>query len=284
MEKLPLPVATWRTEEGPKEDISQLSDQELLGWSKEELVRRLRSAETRRMSAMLDHSNLMRNVNRRLQQHLGEIRELKEVNRRLQQDNEELRDLCCFLDDERQKGRCVSRQWQRLGRYGCALLRTELPVCLRRLQELETRQEELLKELCVLLDEERGPAGPQGAPPPRDLGDGSSASSTGSTDGPDRPDRPQHERQPAGGAADRLPEQHPGAEPSRPVGPHRCSDSTGGPEPEGTSACSASRGHRKPAGDELSPQHCSIYSALISASCCTTACRSVKLWDSFDAS
>ncbi|KAB5581971.1 hypothetical protein PHYPO_G00181780 [Pangasianodon hypophthalmus] len=39
--------------------------------------------------------------------------------------------------------------------------------------------------------------------------------------------------------------------------------------------------------EELSPHHRSIYSgmnALLSAGCCTTSCRSVKLWDSFDAS
>lgn len=54
-----------------------MSDEELLKWSKEELIRSLRRAEAEKMSAMLDHSNLIREVNRRLQLHLGEIRGLK---------------------------------------------------------------------------------------------------------------------------------------------------------------------------------------------------------------
>jgi hypothetical protein len=59
------------------EDLSTVSDEELLQWSKEELIRSLRRAEAEKVSAMLDHSNLIREVNRRLQLHLGEIRGLK---------------------------------------------------------------------------------------------------------------------------------------------------------------------------------------------------------------
>ena len=59
------------------EDLSKVSDEELLQWSKEELIRSLRRAEAEKVSAMLDHSNLIREVNRRLQLHLGEIRGLK---------------------------------------------------------------------------------------------------------------------------------------------------------------------------------------------------------------
>ena len=59
------------------EDLSKVSDEELLQWSKEELIRCLRRAEAEKVSAMLDHSNLIREVNRRLQLHLGEIRGLK---------------------------------------------------------------------------------------------------------------------------------------------------------------------------------------------------------------
>lgn len=61
----------------PAEDLSKVSDEELLKWTKEELIRSLRKAEAEKMSAMLDHSNLIREVNRRLQLHLGEIRGLK---------------------------------------------------------------------------------------------------------------------------------------------------------------------------------------------------------------
>ncbi|XP_042636498.1 coiled-coil domain-containing protein 85A [Orycteropus afer afer] len=190
------------------DDLSKVSDEELLQWSKEELIRSLRRAEAEKVSAMLDHSNLIREVNRRLQLHLGEIRGLKDINQKLQEDNQELRDLCCFLDDDRQKGKRVSREWQRLGRYTAGVMHKEVALYLQKLKELEVKQEEVvkenmeLKELCVLLDEEKG-AGCAGsrcsidsqaslcqltastAAYVRDVGDGSSTSSTGSTDSPD---------------------------------------------------------------------------------------------------
>lgn len=147
----------------------------------------------------------------------------QDVNQKLQEDNQELRDLCCFLDDDRQKGKRVWREWQRLGRYSANVLRKEVAVYLQKLQELEQRQAEVLrenlelKEVCLMLEEERataaaaaGGGGGQGsgvggrrssvdsqssssqqgggAPAPgllRDVGDGSSTSSTGSTDGPE---------------------------------------------------------------------------------------------------
>lgn len=40
---------------------------------------------------------------------MAELRGLKEANQRLSDDNQELRDLCCFLDDDRQKGRKLAR-------------------------------------------------------------------------------------------------------------------------------------------------------------------------------
>lgn len=63
--------------ESPAEDISGLSDEELLNWTKEDLVRRLRRSEADKMSVMMDHGNLIREVNRSLQLHLNEIRGLK---------------------------------------------------------------------------------------------------------------------------------------------------------------------------------------------------------------
>ncbi|XP_037321018.2 coiled-coil domain-containing protein 85A-like isoform X2 [Pungitius pungitius] len=217
--------------EKPAEDISKMSDEELLKWGKEELVRWLRRAEAGKRSAIMDHGNLMREVNRRLQQHLNEIRSLKDVNQKLQEDNQELRDLCCFLDDDRQKGKRVSREWQRLGRYSAGLMRKDVSIYLQKLKELEQRQVEVvrenleLKEVCLMLDEERAAAivggGGEGGgghggpgrrssfdsqssqsqlggslPAPgllRDLGDGSSTSSAGSTDSPDNPHfKPSH--------------------------------------------------------------------------------------------
>uniref|UniRef100_A0A3B4F6Y2 Coiled-coil domain-containing protein 85A-like n=1 Tax=Pundamilia nyererei TaxID=303518 RepID=A0A3B4F6Y2_9CICH len=209
--------------ESPAEDISGLTDEELLKWTKEDLVRRLRRSEADKMSVILDHGNLIREVNRSLQLHLNEIRGLKDINQKLQEDNRELRDLCCFLDDDRQKGKRVSREWQRLGRYSASIMRKEVTLYLQKLKELELRQEEVirenleLKELCLLLDEEKGVVGGGGGiggsggggsvgmggcrnsidsqnslllvPGQgllmRDVGDGSSTSSAGSADSSD---------------------------------------------------------------------------------------------------
>ncbi|MBW02742.1 Coiled-coil domain-containing protein 85A, partial [Eschrichtius robustus] len=144
-----------------------------------------------------------------------------DINQKLQEDNQELRDLCCFLDDDRQKGKRVSREWQRLGRYTAGVMHKEVALYLQKLKELEVKQEEVvkenmeLKELCVLLDEEKG-AGCAGsrcsidsqaslcqlaattAPYVRDVGDGSSTSSTGSTDSPD------HKHHASGGSPEHL--------------------------------------------------------------------------------
>lgn len=57
---------------------------------------------------------------------LNEIRLIKEANQRLNDDNQELRDLCCFLDDDRQKGRKLAREWQRFGRYTASVMRQEV--------------------------------------------------------------------------------------------------------------------------------------------------------------
>ncbi|XP_076979623.1 coiled-coil domain-containing protein 85C [Tamandua tetradactyla] len=204
------------------EELSQVPDEELLRWSKEELARRLRRAEGEKVGLMLEHGGLMRDVNRRLQQHLLEIRGLKDVNQRLQDDNQELRELCCFLDDDRQKGRKLAREWQRFGRHAASAVWHEVARSQQKLRELEARQEALLrenlelKELVLLLDEERaalaaaggagggggggagsrssidsqaslsGPlAGGAAGTGARDVGDGSSTSSTGSGGSPD---------------------------------------------------------------------------------------------------
>lgn len=160
----------------------------------------------------------------------------QDVNQKLQEDNQELRDLCCFLDDDRQKGKRVSREWQRLGRYSAGLMRKEVAIYLQKLKELEQRQVEVirenveLKEVCLMLEEERAAAsgggggggkgeqvGPGcrssigsqnslsqlggGVPAPgmlRDVGDGSSTSSAESTDSPDNP---HHKPPPPGSSA-----------------------------------------------------------------------------------
>ncbi|XP_062863371.1 coiled-coil domain-containing protein 85C-A [Trichomycterus rosablanca] len=189
----------------PIEDLSKTSDDELLRLGKDELVRRLRKGESEKMNLMLEHGNMMKDVNRRLQLHLHEIRNLKEVNQKLQDDNQELRELCCFLDDDRQKGKKLSREWQRFGRYTASVVWKEVGFYQQKLKELEANQESIirenteLKEIIIMLEEERNGAGSRssidsqsslnnlngGSSNVRDVGDGSSTSSTGSAGSPD---------------------------------------------------------------------------------------------------
>ncbi|XP_022626052.1 coiled-coil domain-containing protein 85C isoform X2 [Seriola dumerili] len=191
--------------EGQKDDLSQLTDEELLRTSKEELVRRLRKVDSEKMNLMIEHGNMMKDINRRLQVHLHEIRNLKEINQKLQDDNHELRELCCFLDDDRQKGKKLSREWQRFGRYTASAMWKEVGTYMMKLKELEANQETVLrenselKEIILMLDEERNGAGSRssidsqssltnlngGTSTVRDVGDGSSTSSTGSAGSPD---------------------------------------------------------------------------------------------------
>ncbi|XP_063757704.1 coiled-coil domain-containing protein 85C-B isoform X2 [Eleginops maclovinus] len=191
--------------EGAKDEVSQLTDEEVLRFSKEELVRRLRRVDSEKMNLMIEHGNMMKDINRRLQVHLHEIRSLKEINQKLQDDNHELRELCCFLDDDRQKGKKLSREWQRFGRFTASAMWKEVGNYMMKLKELEANQDTVLrenselKEIILMLDEERNGAGSRssidsqssltnlngGTGTIRDVGDGSSTSSTGSAGSPD---------------------------------------------------------------------------------------------------
>lgn len=71
---------------------------------------------------------------------------MKDVNQRLQDDNQELRDLCCFLDDDRQKGRKLAREWQRFGRYTATVMRQEVSLYQAKLRELENKQHDMIKD------------------------------------------------------------------------------------------------------------------------------------------
>ena len=187
-------------------DVNKPSDEDLPRLAKDELVRRIRRAEGEKMNLMVEHGNKMRDVNRSLQVHLHEIRSLKEVNQKLQDDNHELRELCCFLDDDRQKGKKLSREWQRFGRYTATNMWKEVGTYMMKLKELEVNQDSVtrengeLKEIILMLDEERNGAGSRssidsqssltnlngGTGTVRDVGDGSStSSSTGSAGSPD---------------------------------------------------------------------------------------------------
>ncbi|XP_076834264.1 coiled-coil domain-containing protein 85C-A isoform X2 [Brachyhypopomus gauderio] len=189
----------------PRDDLNKISDEELFRLSKDELVRRLRKLNNEKMNLMMEHGNMMKDVNRRLQVHLHEIRSLKEVNQKLQDDNQELRELCCFLDDDRQKGKKLSREWQRFGRYTAGVVWKEVGVYQQKLRELEANQEAIMrenvefKEIILMLEDERNGAGSRnsidsqssltnlngGSNNVRDVGDGSSTSSTGSAGSPD---------------------------------------------------------------------------------------------------
>ena len=71
---------------------------------------------------------------------------MQEVHRRLQDESQELRDLCCFLDDDRQKGRKLAREWQRFGRYTASVMRQEVSAYQTKLRQLDTKQQELVKD------------------------------------------------------------------------------------------------------------------------------------------
>ncbi|ROL53534.1 Coiled-coil domain-containing protein 85C-B [Anabarilius grahami] len=189
----------------PNDDLSKVSDDELIRWSKEDLIKRLRKVDSEKMNLMLEHGNMMKDINRRLQVHLHEIRNLKDINQKLQDDNQELRELCCFLDDDRQKGKKLSREWQRFGRYTASSVWKEVSTYQQKLKDLEVNQENILrenaelKEIILMLDEDRNGAGSRSSIDSqsslsnlngssgtvRDVGDGSSTSSAGSAGSPD---------------------------------------------------------------------------------------------------
>ena len=75
-----------------------------------------------------------------------EVRSLKDLNARLSEDNKELRDLCCFLDDDRQKGRKLAREWQRFGRYTASVMRQEVSNYQTKLKDLAGKQDELIRD------------------------------------------------------------------------------------------------------------------------------------------
>nr|CAG4646282.1 EOG090X06T3 [Macrothrix elegans] len=186
----PPEMPSWQ--KPPKEDAdddlnTQLSEEDMMMLPVPALVRRLIDAQNR------------------IAAQTSEIKSLKSSFQRMQEDNQELRDLCCFLDDDRQKGRKLAREWQRFGRYTASVMRQEVASYQNKLKQLECRQQELvrdngeLKELCLYLDEERTEiqqtpcpsCGATPSPPPtesnipglhqqqqpvRDDGDGSSSS------------------------------------------------------------------------------------------------------------
>lgn len=139
----------------------QVRPEDYARFSREELVQRLVWRENENVKLLAEHEVAMKDVNRRMQMHLAEIRSLKETNDKLSKESLELRDLCCFLDDDRQKGRKLAREWQKFGRYSSGYMHTEVTAYQDKLKELEDLQNQLiqenqeLKELCLTLDDER---------------------------------------------------------------------------------------------------------------------------------
>merc|ERR1712004_527441 len=92
---------------------------------------------------------------------LQQLKGWEAENKQLQQDNQELRDLCCFLDDDRQRARKLAKEWQKFGQYTAKVMRQEVTNYQQKLHQLDGRQQELvcdnyeLKDLCLYLDEER---------------------------------------------------------------------------------------------------------------------------------
>ena len=127
-------------------ELSHLSDHDLRCMGTEEVIRKLRVCDRERINALREHKKLMEEFNRRMQVHLMEIRGLKEVNQKVTDDIQELRDLCCFLDDDRQKGRKLAKEWQRFGRYTSSVMKSEVVTYQDKLRELEAQQQLLIKE------------------------------------------------------------------------------------------------------------------------------------------
>lgn len=157
--------------------LTKSPDEDLRRRSPDELLHIIRRLEAENRNVVSEHSSIVKDGNKKMQILLLEVRGMKDINQNLQDDNQELRDLCCFLDDDRQRGRKLAREWQRFGRYTASVMRSEVSAYQEKLKELETKQQELisdnldLKELCLYLDQER-----LRASQPRDEGDGSSSS------------------------------------------------------------------------------------------------------------
>ena len=88
----------------------------------------------------------MTDLNKKVGDLQTEVRSLKDLNARLSEDNKELRDLCCFLDDDRQKGRKLAREWQRFGRYTASVMRQEVSNYQTKLKDLAGKQEDLIRD------------------------------------------------------------------------------------------------------------------------------------------
>lgn len=130
---------------------------------------RIRSLESEKLTIMIEHNNLIKEFNKRMESHLDEIRSLKDSNNQFETELKDLQELSVFLDDDRKKCRRLAKEWQRFGRHTVTVLRGEMAGYQDKIKVLEARQQKLIKEntelrdLCVYLDQQRS-EGSEGQP------------------------------------------------------------------------------------------------------------------------
>ena len=58
-------------------------------------------------------------------------------------------DLCCFLDDDRQKGRRLAREWQKFGRYTAKVMKQEMALAVLQANEIAESPSKLIFAFCL---------------------------------------------------------------------------------------------------------------------------------------
>lgn len=106
----------------------------------------LEKCEEDKTRLIKEKNEIMKDFNTRMKVHVDEIRLLKEVNDKLQTDLNELRDLCCYLDDDRQKCRRLAKEWQNFGRRISSTLQSEVTSYQQKVNSLNSQQETIIDE------------------------------------------------------------------------------------------------------------------------------------------
>ncbi|CAJ0582590.1 unnamed protein product, partial [Mesorhabditis spiculigera] len=125
------------------------------------LLFRVKILEETNNRLLLTQDEIVRDSNRRVQMHVNEIKLLKNEIGMLAAQNKELKEVCCFLDDDRKKSKQLGKEWHKLGKYTSQLMRQEVGTYQRRVEGLEQRENQLVREneelrqLCLYLDEQR---------------------------------------------------------------------------------------------------------------------------------
>lgn len=160
-----------------------MSFEDLRSRGADELARLLKASEQEKLRLTAEHSRSAKELNRMIQMHVMEIRCLQDQNQKLLSENEELCDLCYYLDGSRQKEQRTIEEWQKFGRYTTNLMQNDVKMYHSKLGSLEGKVDVLmkenleLKELCVLLAEDKALLSDRDSLLDRVAGDGSSSSS-----------------------------------------------------------------------------------------------------------